>query len=229
MMTARACVNSFWWLIHKDVTRELRARHTWPGMVLLGLVLVSVLAMQLDLPPEHKGRVGGSLIWLAIFFSGTLALDRSFANERESGCWQSLARYPAAASLIFLAKMTVNLASLVLLELILIPAFIVMTDIRLLERPWGLALVAALGNIGFAAVGTLISALTADLRSRGGMLALLLLPLVTPVILASAEATSLLLQGNVDQEWWRWIQLLAIFATVFTVLGALVFEVVMEE
>jgi heme exporter protein B len=229
MMTARAYVNSFWWLIHKDVTRELRARHTWPGMVLLGLVLVSVLAMQLDLPPEHKGRAGGALLWLAIFFSGTLALDRSFANERESGCWQSLSLYPAAASLIFLAKMTVNLASLVLLELILIPAFIVMTDIPLLERPWALALVAALGNIGFAAVGTLISALTADLRSRGGMLALLLLPLVTPVILASAEATRLLLQGYLDQEWWRWIQLLAIFATVFTVLGALVFETVMEE
>jgi heme exporter protein B len=185
--------------------------------------------MQVDLPLEDKGRVGGGLLWLAIAFSGTLALDRSFASERDGGCWQSLALYPIAPSVLFLAKMAVNVVSLVLLELVLIPIFIVMTDVPLLARPGAIALIAALGNIGFAAIGTLVSAITADLRNRGSLVALLVLPLVMPVVLASAEATSMTLAGDVDRQWWRWIQLLAVFATVFTALGALVFEVVMEE
>jgi heme exporter protein B len=89
--------------------------------------------------------------------------------------------------------------------------------------------VAALGNIGFAAVGTLVSGLTSGLRHRGGLLTLLLLPLVVPVVLAAAETTRIALAGQIDALWWRWIQLLAVFAVLYTVVGAMLFEFVMEE
>jgi ABC-type transport system involved in cytochrome c biogenesis permease component len=123
-MPARQTLQSLWWLVHKDLARELRAQHAWPGMVLLGLVLVFLLATQLDLPMEQKARVGGGLVWLAIFFAGTLACERSSAGERDAGCWQALALYPVAPSVVFLAKMAVNLAALVVLEVVLVPAFI---------------------------------------------------------------------------------------------------------
>ena len=62
MMEAYKNTKSLWWLIHKDLTRELRAQHVWPGMVLLGLVLVFLLATQLELPMEEKARVAGGLV-----------------------------------------------------------------------------------------------------------------------------------------------------------------------
>lgn len=229
MMSSMAFLQSIWWLMYKDLTREFRAYHMWPSTVLVGLVLVFLLAIQIDLPPEFKGGVGGGLLWVAIAFSGVLALERSFSSERDAGCWQVLVQYPIAPSALFLAKMSLNVVSLVLLELVLIPLFLVMTDLPLLARPLSLALIAGLGNIGFAAAGTLISAVTANLNNRGGQMALLLLPLVIPVILASAEATRMLLAGSTGDEWSRWLQLLAVFAVVFTVLGAMVFEVVIEE
>ena len=228
-MRASETAKSLWWLIHKDLTRELRAQQVWPGMVLLGLVLVFLLATQLDLPMEEKTQVSGGLLWLAIFFAGTLACERSFTNERDAGCWQVLTLYPLAPSVLFLAKLVVNFVALVALEIVLVPAFIVFSDVPLVSRPGHLMLIAALGNVGFVAVGTVVSGLTADLRRRGGLLALLLLPLVVPVVFGSAEATRLLLAGPIDSQWWLWIQLLAVFATVFTVVGALVFEFVMEE
>ena len=228
-MSARATVKTFCWLVHKDLARELRAHHVWPGMLLLGLVLVFLLAMQLELPLDYKGRVAGGLLWLAIVFAGTLAMERAFAGERDAGCWQTLALYPVAPSVLFLAKMAVSIVSLVILELVLIPAFIVLTDVPLLASPGALALIAVLGNIGFAAIGTLVSAMTADLPNRGGLVALLLLPLMMPVVLAAAEATRLMLAGDIHAEWWRWVQMLAVCAVVFTVLGALLFEVVMEK
>lgn len=228
-MRAWNTVKSLYWLVHKDVTCELRAQHVWPGMILLGLILVFLLASQLDLPVAQETQVVGGLLWLAIFFAGTLACERSLANERDAGCWQALALYPLAPSVLFAAKVVVNFVALGLLELVLIPAFIVLSDVPLAARPGPLLLVGALGNLGFAAVGTIVSGLTSRLRHRGSLLALLIMPLVIPVVFGSAEATRLLLVGPVDSQWWFWIQLLAVFAAVFTIVGALVFEFVLED
>jgi heme exporter protein B len=218
-----------WWLIHKDLTRELRANTNWIGTLLLGLVMVFLLATQITLPVDQKTPIIGGLLWLSIFFAGTTALERSFAGEREVGCWQTLKMYPVDSSLQFLAKMTVNVISLTILECVLIPAFIVLTDVPLLARPGPLLLVVALGTICFASIGTLLSALTAGLRFRGGLLALLLLPLVTPVVLASAEATRTVLASESDPTYWQWVRLLAVFSLVFTIVGAVLFEYVMED
>jgi len=228
-MQARETANSLWWLIHKDLIREVRTPQVWPGMMLLGLVLVFLLATQLDLPLEQKGRVAGGLLWLAIFFAGTIACDRSFSSERDAGCWLTLSLYPIPPSVLFLAKLIVNFIALVALEIVLIPLFVALSDVSLASRPGPLILIAALGNVGFAAVGTVVSGLTCGLRHRGGLLALILLPLVIPVIFGTAEATRLLVMGQTDLQWGRWIQLLAVFAFVFTVIGALVFEFVVED
>jgi len=228
-MSSRQIVNSLWWLIHKDLSRELRAQLVWPSTVLLGLVLVFLLATQLDLPVEEKTQVAGGLLWLAIFFAGSLACERSFTTERDNGCWQVLAMYPIAPSVLFLAKMAVNLVALAILELVLVPMFIVLSDVPLGARPGPLLLTATLGNVGFAAVGTLVSGLTTGLRHRGSVLALLLLPLVIPVLFGSAEATRMLISDQINSQWWLWIRLLAVFAFVFTILGALLFEFIMEE
>jgi heme exporter protein B len=125
--------------------------------------------------------------------------------------------------------MAVNLTALVILELVLVPAFLALADIPFAARPTPLLLIVLLANVGFAAVGTLVGGLTSGLRHRGGLLALLLLPLLVPVLFAASEATRLLLADKLDSLWWSWIQLLAVFAVVFTVTGAILFEFVVED
>ncbi len=186
MTRALTTLRSLVWLIHKDLTRELRATRTWPTMLLLGLVLVCLLAMQIDLPPEQQAHVVATLLWFAIVFAGTLAIESSFANEGHDGLWTALRIYPVSPDTIFIAKVFVNAASLALLELVLIPLFVVMTDVPLLARPGHLLLIALFGNAAFAAMGTLSSAVAASSPSRGGLIALVYLPLVAPVILACA-------------------------------------------
>lgn len=220
---------TMWWLVHKDLLRELRTLGVWPGMLLLGLVTVFLLATQLNVPVEQKTSLAGGLLWISIFFAGTFALDRSFANERDAGCWQSLCLYPVPPSVIFLAKMAVNTISLSLLECVLVPTFVVLTDVPLLSRPLPMMLVIVLGTVCMASIGTLLSALTAGLKSRSGLLALLLLPLLTPVVLASAEATRLILVSEIGPTLWQWVKMLAVFAGVFTLAGTMLFEFVMEE
>ena len=216
------------WLVHKDLLRELRAPRVWPAMLLLGVVLSLIIQMQIDLPLDQRRNLVGSLFWLAVFFAGTVALERSFSTEREEGCWQGLLLYPVGPGTIFLAKLMANFLALCALNAVLVPAFVVFSDVPLLARPWAFLAIVVVANLGFAAVGTLISALTSGLAQRGSLLVLLLLPLVSPVVIGAAQATRSLIAGDTS-EWSRWLQLLACFSALFVAIGTLVFEFIIED
>jgi heme exporter protein B len=216
-------------LIYKDLLRELRAPRTWSAMLVLGVVLATVIALQLDVPLADRSSLVGGMFWLAAFFAGTMAMDRAIAAERECGCWQTLRLYPVAPATIFLAKAMGNFLALCCLDCVLVPAFVLFTDVSLRDHPWMFLATLVLANLGFSAVGTIVSALTGGLSSRSCVMALLLLPLISPVVLGAAQATRLLLAGDAGSACWRWLQLLAVFAGMFVALGALLFEFVMED
>lgn len=228
-MQAGHVLMSFRSLVAKDLVAEFRLGRSWPVMLLLGLVLVLLLEMQVDLAPLEKQQVVSGLLWLDVFFAGTLMADRLFAAEREDGCWRSLLLYPVSPTTVFFAKTTVMVLALVLLECVLVPAFMIFANIPLLHHPVEFVTVALLANLGYAAVGVVLSAATASLAHRSSLLPLLLLPLMTPVLLSAAAATRLLVSSNPGDTWWRWAQLLSCFAVVFTALGAIVFEYVIED
>lgn len=182
---------------------ELRARCTWPAMLVLGIVVALVFSLQMDLLLDQKQRVVGGLLWLAIFFAGMTAVDRSFAVEHEEGCWQGMKLLPVGTSTLFLAKWVVNVLALWGLAGILIPLFFVLGELPLREHIGPLMIVAALACPGMAAVGTLVSALAIDSGRGGSPLVLVVLPLVIPVVLGAAECTRLVVQGHLDESWWH--------------------------
>ena len=218
-----------WWLIHKDLISESRGRRVWPAMLLFGTVVALVFSVQMDLLATEKQRLVGGLLWLAIFFAGMLAIDRSFASEREDGCWEGLLLYPISPTAVYVAKLAVNVVALGALQCVLIPLFVVLSDVPLLAQPGAMLLVAILGNLGIAAVGTLLSALATGIPRGGSLLALLVLPTVIPVVIAAAEATRLIAQGDLGAEWWRWVQLLGAFAVIFITAGVVLFDFAIED
>jgi heme exporter protein B len=218
-----------WWMIHKDLVLEWRSRRAWPAMILLGIVVAVVFSLQIDLPFEYKPSIAARLLWIAIFLAATLSLDRSFAVEREDGCWQVLLLYPISPSSVYLAKVAVNIVWLAALQCVLIPLFVLLTDVPLFSRPWAMALVALLGNFGIASAGTLLGAVATRIHKGASLTLLLALPMVIPVVLAAAEATRLLAEGQIDRSWWDWNGLLAVFAATFIVAGTVLMDFVAEE
>jgi heme exporter protein B len=218
-----------WCLVRKDFRRESRAPLTWPAGLLFGLVMVLTLDFQMDLPEPVTHRVAGGLLWLSVFFAGTVGVQRSFDGEQEHDCWTALRMYPVSPSLVFMAKMLFNLMMLCCVTGLLIPSFVVLGDVPLLARPGPTMLVALLADLGLAAIGTLVGGLTIGLQRRGNLIALLLLPLVLPVVLAAGEGTRLAIVGDLGDSYWRWVQLLAAFDVAFFTLGVLLFEFVMED
>lgn len=217
------------WLVHKDLQREFRARQALPATLLLGALLVLMLAMQLDLPEASRIRVGGGLFWVVTLFANAFFVEKSYAAERDSGCWQALSLYPIAPSALFLSKWLLILLAMCCFECLLLPVFSVLAGLPLPSPLSAMALVALLANAGFAAIGAFLGAVTSSLQERGFLLVLLQLPLVIPVALGASEATRLLMMEQTGAEWWRWIQLLTVFAVIYLAAGMLLFEFVTEE
>jgi heme exporter protein B len=227
--TRELSVYKFWWIVHKDLVAEYRSLRVWPTMLLLGIVVALVFSLQLELLPDQKRTMLGGLLWLAIFFAGMTAIERSFAAEREDDCWDGLRLFPVPWSQIYWSKLIANTVALGALECLLVPLFFGLSGAPLGSHLPELALVAILANAGLAAVGTLVSALATSLGRSGNLLVVLVLPLAIPVILAAAEATRLIAESHIDAAWWRWVQFLGAFAVVFVIVGTLLFPAAVED
>lgn len=219
----------FWWIIHKDLTSELRTGQLWPPLCLYSLLVAAVFSYQMDMSPDQRIQIAGSLLWLTTFFAGMLSMDRTFIAERDDGCWHALRLYPISATSIYFAKLVVNVVTLAAMQTLIIGLLVVISDFPLAVHPWMIMLVALLGNIGLAAVGTLFSAVGISMRRNNGLLSLLVLPVVIPVVIAATQATQLLCENNLNAFCWRWINLLMVFDVIFVAAGAVLIDFIVEE
>ena len=83
--------------------------------------------------------------------------------------------------------------------------------------------------MGFAAVGTLFAAMTAQVRARELLFPVLLLPVQVPVLLGSVKATEAILLGEPLSAVAHWLKLLAAADVVYVVAGLLTFDFLLES
>ncbi|MCH7549588.1 MAG: heme exporter protein CcmB [Candidatus Krumholzibacteriota bacterium] len=114
-----------------------------------------------------------------------------------------------------------------LIELLVLPLFIVFFDVTVTRGIGILLLIFALGAIGFSAVGTLFSAVAVNTRMRELLLPVLLLPITVPVLIAAVETTSWALGADIEVSLW--FKLLVVYDVVFVTACFLIFEYVLEE
>ena len=120
-----------------------------------------------------------------------------------------------------------SLTFMLIVEAIALPFFCLLFNLPLFLPQ--LALIAVLATIGFAAVGTLFSAVAANTRAREIMLPILFLPVVVPVIIAAVQASALALAGGMWASLAPYLQLMGAFAVIFVVVSFLTFSFVIEE
>jgi heme exporter protein B len=216
-------------LLAKDVLVELRNRETFTVMLFFAVVILFLFHFSLNPERENTAQLAPGLLWLAFMFTGVLGLGRSFQAEQANDCLEQLLLVPGDRGNIFLGKLVGNLAFMLAVELLIIPLFALFFQLNLWEALLPLLVVAVLGTLGFAAIGTLFSALTANLRAREVLFPLLLFPLVVPVVIGAVTATAIILGGGTLGEASGWLKLLGAFDAIFLVLAYLTFEFVVEQ
>ena len=223
-------VRVVWLITRKDLRIEMRSREIVYTTLFFAVSCVLVFAFGLVRDGRALEHAAAAVLWIAIAFSGTLALGRAFERERQSETLRALMMAPIDRPALYVGKLLGVLVLLAAVEAIVAPLVAFMFQAPLFRHPLLMLGLIATGTIGFAAVGTLFAAMLVRARSRDVLLPVLLYPITIPVIIAGVRGTAALLQPEVDVPMARaWLSLLVFFDAVFITLALWVFEPVMTE
>lgn len=226
----RSFVRVAWLVLRKDIAVEVRSWELVSTTVFFAFTCVLVFAFALVEEGRAVADVAAGILWIAIAFSGTLALGRTFERERQTETLRALMLAPADRPAIYLGKLAGILLLMGLTELMLVPLIGLFFQAPIGERPLLLAALIAAGTLGYAAVGTLFAAMLVRARSRDVMLPILLYPITVPVIIAGVRGTTAIFQATPDEPLARfWLVLLLFFDVVFVTLALWTFEPLMTE
>jgi heme exporter protein B len=214
-------------IARKDLWIEIRGRHAVGTLLPFAATLLIAFGFAFGPGREVLEATAPGLLWMAVLFASVMASRRAYQIETEDGALEGLLLAPIDKAAVFLGKaaaVTVELLALVAAVLVLVVALFDLS----LGSPLPLVAGFVLGVIGLAAVGSLFGVVAESARTREAVFPMLVLPLVTPVLIAGVRATDLAAEGRA-QEASQWLGLLAAFDVVFLSIGVLVFGYLMED
>lgn len=212
----------------KDLRLEMRSRERIVGMVTFAVLVAVIFSFSLDATVQPI-RVAGAMLWVTILFAGMLGLGRSFSLEKEQDALIGVLLTPIDRSALYLGKLIANLTLLAATVVVIFLAYALFFQLPLNRSAGWIALITLCGCVGFMAIGTLFSAIAASTRLGDTLIPIILLPLLFPVVVFATSATQRLLVGRPFAEVAGNLRVLAAFAVIFVVVGAIAFASVVEE
>jgi heme exporter protein CcmB len=217
-------------IVLKDLAIELRSREIVYTTLFFAMSCVLVFAFGLVREGHAIEGAAPAILWIAIAFSGTLAIGRTFERERQNETLRALLVSPADRPALYVGKLVGVLGLLAAVECVIVPLIALMFGGAFFRQLWMIVGLLALGSTGFAAVGTLFAAMLLRSRSRDVLLPIVLYPITVPVIIAGVRGTAALLQPEADIAVARsWGAMLLCFDVVFITLALWTFEAVMSD
>jgi len=215
-------------LLGKELRTEFRSRELLSTTVVFILVVIVLFSFTFEPSVSESRRFGPGLLWLAFLFAASLMLQPCFLREQNNDTLSALRLSVSDPFAIFLAKLGANTLFLLLTELLMLPIFALLYNVPILRSLHWLVMVLFLGSLGISLAGTALSAISAQARMRELLLPLLLLPLLTPILVASTEVTKGLLEREPYLQW-KGVGFLAAFDLVFLTALWLFGEYLLEE
>ena len=216
-------------IVWKDFVTELKTRELLSAMFIFALLVILIFIFSINLSIVKASEVGPGILWVAFLFAGTIGLNRSFMLEKENDCLMGLMLVPADRTAIYFGKLISNLIFLSIMELFILPLFMIFFNIDLLSHLGPLLVVVFLGTLGFCALGTLLSSLSSNLKTREIMLPILLYPLLIPIIIAAVRMTGQILDGAELSDMMKWIGLTASFDIIYIGVSIMTIDHILEE
>jgi heme exporter protein B len=214
-------------IVWKDLAAELRSRELLSAMLVFALLVILIFNFSLELDAGTRATVTAGVLWVTFAFAGTIGLNRSMAMEKDRGCLDGLLLAPVDRSAIYFGKAIGNLIFMLIVEAIVLPVYSVLYSVNLFIP--GLLFVIILGSVGYVAVGTLLSSMAVQTRTRDVLLPILLFPLIIPVLIAAVKGSTGFLQGAASVDILPWINLLVVYDVIFTAVAFMVFDYIVEE
>ena len=214
-------------VVKKDLTAEYRSRELVSAMMVFAVLVIFIFNYALNLEPGLRSKVTSGVLWVTFTFAGNIGLNRAMASEKDRGCLDGLLLAPVDRAAIYFGKVISTLLFMLLVEIIVLPVYVLFYNINLFNP--GLLLVILLGSIGYTSVGTLLSSMAVQTRTRDILLPIILFPIVIPIVLAAVDASGKFLAGADMSEIQPSLTLLIALDVIFTSIAFMVFDFVVEE
>ena len=203
--------------------------------LLLGLLLVFLFSLSLDAGDRLTPQAAATMFWLASAFCQVLVFNMLYAVEEANGARLGLLLLPAPVQGVWLGKAAAGLPLPLTAQCLFVPAVFVFLA-QQTGPGWPTALAGLiLVDVGMAASGSLLGALSVGRAGRESLLSVVLFPLLVPLLLAGVRLTALgLLPADAPagalafarESAGSWLGLAAAFDALFLAAGLVLFPYV---
>jgi heme exporter protein B len=162
--------------------------------VLFFIIVVSLFPIGLGPDPKLLAQVAPAIIWVAVVLSLLMSLDSVFRQDYQEGNLEQFALSPYPLSLLLLGKSIAHWIMIGLPLVLLAPVFYLI--LQGTTDGLGVLLVTLLLGIPILSlVGSIAAALTIGLPGGGLLLAVLVLPIMMPIVIFGTSAVTAATEG----------------------------------
>ena len=128
-------LGTVWLMTRKDLLIEVRSREIVYTTLFFAVSCVLVFAFGFVREGRPVQDAAAGILWIAIAFSGTLALGRAFERERQSETLRALMMAPVDRPALYVGKLLGILMLLAVVEAIIVPLVALMFQAPLFAHP----------------------------------------------------------------------------------------------
>ena len=202
-------------VVRRDLRIAFRRLPDLASPLMFFAIVITLFPLAISPEPTVLREIGPGVLWVAALLATLLALNTLFRSDFDDGSLEQLALSTHPLPLLVFGKILAHWLISGVPLVVLSPLLALSYDLSL-DTLQVLALALLIGTPTLSLLGAVGAALTAGVRQAGGLLALLVLPLMLPVLVFGARATTLAATG---QDPVGPLYLLAALAVLAVTLG----------
>lgn len=215
-----------WIIARKDLRLVLSRGAGLVQALLLGLLLIFVFSLSRETGETLSGQGAATIFWLSSAFCQVLSFNMLYGLEEANGSRSGLLLLPVPLQSVWFGKAAAGLCIILTAQALFLPATIVFLG-QSLGEGWRLALLAlVLTDIGMAALGSLLGALSQGQAARESLLSIVLFPLIIPILLAGIRLCAGGFSEALPEGADSWLGIAVAFDAVFLAAGLVLFPFV---
>ncbi|MBT3939090.1 MAG: heme exporter protein CcmB [Gammaproteobacteria bacterium] len=187
-------MNKFCRLILRDIHLVIKGSSDAAAALLFYLLAIIMFPLSSGTESTLLTSIAGGAIWVAALFSSLLSLDRLFRSDFEDGSLEQLALSGISLETIVLSKCFAHWLTNGLPIVILSPILALIIGLDF-SYWWILCLTLLIGTPSLTLIGATPAALSCAIGKGGVLTALIILPLMLPVLILGSGAITAEISG----------------------------------
>lgn len=202
---------------------EFRVLRNLLTMLIFSLSITFIFSLTFDFEAVQRSVIIPQFLWLVIVFSAFIETINSQSPDEDKRLFAGIYLATGDKSCIFFARSLINFSMLTILELLLIPIYLIMNNFTGMIDNISFILTIFFGSWGLILIITLMASLTTQMRSNMVIVLILAFPMILPLLISVIMSTNIVF-GIITGEWLTWLYLLFFFDLVFMILPVIFSE-----